>query len=102
MATEFRTPDNPDHLTVLLSSSPYHQAEPDTRYPAVLLTSPRVDPRVGATQMRKLTAALQHATTSSQPVLLRTEADVGHGQRTASRWADLTADTSPSAPPTQA
>lgn len=92
-APEFGTPDDPEHLAVLLSYSPYHQVKPGTRYPAILLTSARVDPRVGAAHMRKFTAALQHATTSNRPVLLRTEADVGHGFRTASRWADLAADT---------
>jgi len=68
-------------------------ARPAPAYPAILLTGARVDPRVGAAHMRKFTAALQHATTSNRPVLLRTEADVGHGFRTASRWADLAADT---------
>ncbi|KUM73421.1 prolyl oligopeptidase family serine peptidase [Streptomyces curacoi] len=92
-APEFGTPDDPDQLAVLLSYSPYHQVRPDTHYPAVLLTSARIDPRVGAAHMRKFTAALQHATASNRPVLLRTEADVGHGYRTASRWADLAADT---------
>ncbi|MGW7514529.1 prolyl oligopeptidase family serine peptidase [Streptomyces sp. NPDC054796] len=92
-APEFGVPDRPGDLDVLLSYSPYHRVEPGTRYPAVLLTGGRTDPRVGAAHLRKFTAALQHATASSRPVLLRTEADVGHGQRTASRWADLTADT---------
>ncbi|MGW0418212.1 prolyl oligopeptidase family serine peptidase [Streptomyces sp. NPDC003015] len=89
---EFGDPTDPDHLAVLLSYSPYHRVRPGTRYPAVLLTSARVDPRVGAGHTRKFTAALQHATTSGRPVVLRTEADVGHGFRTASRWAALTAD----------
>ncbi|GAA3386831.1 prolyl oligopeptidase family serine peptidase [Streptomyces roseoviridis] len=92
-APEFGTADNPEHLTVLLGYSPYHQLRTGTHYPAVLLTSPRLDPRVGAAHMRKFTAALQHASASDQPILLRTEADVGHGYRTAARWADLAADT---------
>jgi prolyl oligopeptidase len=90
---EFGTPTGPEHLKALLSYSPYHRVKPGTRYPATLLTGARTDPRSGAAHIRKFTAALQHATTTEQPVLLRTEADVGHGQRTASRWADLTADT---------
>ncbi|MYS22163.1 prolyl oligopeptidase [Streptomyces sp. DvalAA-14] len=89
---EFGTADDPDQLDTLLSYSPYHNVRPGTRYPAVLLTSPRVDPRVDAAHMRKLTAALQHATASGRPVLLRTEDGVGHGPRTASRYADLHSD----------
>jgi prolyl oligopeptidase len=41
---------------------------------------------------RKLAAALQHATTSGRPVLLRREGDVGHGNRSVSRTLDLCAD----------
>jgi prolyl oligopeptidase len=85
---EFGSPDNPDELDALLGYSPYHRVEPGTNYPAVLLISARTDPRVGAAHTRKLTAALQHATMSDQPVLLRTEDDVGHGLRTASRLID--------------
>ncbi|MEU9480448.1 prolyl oligopeptidase family serine peptidase [Streptomyces sp. NPDC048191] len=88
---EFGNPDNPRHLPTLLSYSPYHNTNPNTSYPAVLLTSPRHDPRVGAAHTRKLTAALQHATTS-HPVLLRTEHDTGHGPRAATRLIDRQAD----------
>jgi len=38
-------------------------------------------------------AALQHATTSDRPVLVRREKDVGHGARALSRSVDLSADT---------
>jgi prolyl oligopeptidase len=38
-------------------------------------------------------AALQHATTSGLPVLVRREKDVGHGARAVSRSVDLSADT---------
>jgi prolyl oligopeptidase len=42
---------------------------------------------------RKLCAALQHATTSDEPVLLRRETDVGHGARSVTRSIELTVDT---------
>ena len=42
---------------------------------------------------RKLCAALQHATGSDRPVLLRREADVGHGARSVSRSVELSVDT---------
>ncbi|MFE2879050.1 prolyl oligopeptidase family serine peptidase [Streptomyces roseus] len=89
---EFGDPEDPQVLQRLLSYSPYHNVQPGTTYPAVLLTSARHDPRVGAAHIRKFTAALQHATTSRGPVLLRTENDVGHGPRAASRLVDLQAD----------
>ncbi|MEU5864347.1 prolyl oligopeptidase family serine peptidase [Nonomuraea sp. NPDC047529] len=90
--TELGDPDHPDHLPVLLGYSPYHQVRPGIRYPAVLLTTPRTDPRVDAMHTRKFAAALQHATASEQPILLRCEDGVGHGARAASRWHDLHAD----------
>ena len=37
----------------------------------------RTDPMHG----RKMVAALQHATSGSAPIILRTESDVGHGAR---------------------
>lgn len=90
---EFGNPDNPDHLDTLLSYSPYHRVTPGTAYPAILLASARHDPRVGAAHTRKLTAALQHSTSSNKPILLRTEDGIGHGPRAASRTINAEADT---------
>ncbi|GAA1296119.1 prolyl oligopeptidase family serine peptidase [Saccharothrix xinjiangensis] len=90
--TEFGDPRDPAHLDVLLGYSPYHRVRPGTRYPAVLMITARTDPRVGAAHTRKFTAALQHATTSGKPVVLRCEDGVGHGPRAASRWIDVEAD----------
>ncbi|GAA3593962.1 prolyl oligopeptidase family protein [Streptomyces osmaniensis] len=90
---EFGNPDNPEDLDTLLSYSPYHKVVPGTTYPAVLLTSPRHDPRVGEAHIRKFTAALQHATASAAPVLLRTEDGVGHGPRATSLLIELQSDT---------
>lgn len=39
-----------------------------------------------------MTAALQHATASSRPVLLRCESGVGHGGRSLARWLGLQTD----------
>lgn len=89
---EFGDPADPKDLEVLLSYSPYHRVRPGTRYPAVLLTTGRTDERVGSAHTFKLTAALQHATASGRPVLLRCEDGVGHGMRAASRHIDAEAD----------
>ena len=48
----------------------------------------RVDPLHGY----KMCAALQHATSSGRPVLLRAEGQVGHGQRAVSLSASLAGD----------
>jgi len=48
------------------------------KYPAVLLTAFGNDTRVDPLHARKMCAALQHATASQRPVLLRFEPDAGH------------------------
>ena len=72
--------------------SPYHYVAEDVAYPATLLTVFDRDTRVDPMHARKMCAALQHATTSDRPILLRTEADVGHGARSVSRSLGLSAD----------
>jgi len=63
----------------LLAYSPYQHVEPDTPYPAVLLTAGANDPRVDPMNSRKLAAALQADSTSGEPVLLRVDYSGGHG-----------------------
>ena len=62
----------------LLAMSAVHNVRPDTRYPAVLLTTGLNDPRVASWQPGKMAAALQAATTSGRPVLLRVDEAAGH------------------------
>jgi prolyl oligopeptidase len=59
----------------------------------VLFTVFDGDTRVDPLHARKMTAALQHATTSGRPVLLRRESDVGHGARAVTRAIELSVDT---------
>jgi prolyl oligopeptidase len=63
-----------------------------TDYPAVLFTVFESDSRVDPLHARKLCAALQWATSSGRPVLLRAERQVGHGARSVARTIDLQAD----------
>ncbi|MBA2571558.1 MAG: S9 family peptidase, partial [Gemmatimonadetes bacterium] len=63
----------------LLAMSPVHHVRPGTPYPAVLLTAGLNDPRVPPWQPGKMAAALQTATTSGRPVLLRVDDAEGHG-----------------------
>jgi len=77
----------------LYSYSPYHHVRLGTAYPAVLFTVFEGDSRVDPLHARKMCAALQQATSSGRPVLLRAERDVGHGARALSRTVALAAET---------
>ena len=90
--TEYGTATLPNELGWLLSYSPYHRVVSGTRYPAVLFTVFTNDTRVAPLHAYKLCAALQHASASGRPVLLRAEAQVGHGARAVSLTADLAGD----------
>jgi prolyl oligopeptidase len=89
---EFGRRDDPEELGWLLGYSPYHNVADGTAYPAVLLATFDGDTRVDPMHARKMCAALQHATSSGRPVLLRTEAGVGHGARSRSALLGYFAD----------
>ena len=89
---EYGTAGDPEELGWLLGYSPYHRVVDGTDYPAVLFTVFEGDTRVDPLHARKLCAALQAATTSAAPVLLRAEADVGHGARSVRRTVGLGVD----------
>jgi prolyl oligopeptidase len=50
-----------------------------TAYPSILFCTATDDDRVDPMHARKMAAALQAATSSSQPILLRVETQSGHG-----------------------
>jgi prolyl oligopeptidase len=89
---EYGTASDPVELGWLLSYSPYHRVVTGTEYPAVLFTVFGNDTRVDPLHAYKMCAALQHATTSGRPVLLRAESDVGHSARAVSRTAQMAGD----------
>ena len=76
--TEFGSVKNAEQFKALYAYSPYHHVIPETGYPAVFMTTGEFDGRVEALHSRKFTAALQAATSSGLPVLLRTNQS-GHG-----------------------
>jgi len=90
---EYGTAADPVQLEWLLSYSPYHHVVPGTAYPAVLFTVFTSDTRVDPVHAYKMCAALQYASVSGRPVLLRAEDQVGHGARAVSRTAELAGDT---------
>jgi prolyl oligopeptidase len=90
---EYGRADDPTEFTWLYGYSPYHHVAPGTRYPTVLFTVFESDTRVDPLHARKLCAALQSATVSERPVLLRRERKVGHGARSVRRSVELAVDT---------
>ena len=79
---EYGDPEKERQFRFLYSYSPYHRVRPGVPYPAVLATTAERDTRVDPLHARKFVAALQHATSSGYPVLLRTERAAGHGAGT--------------------
>jgi len=57
----------------------YHAVRDGVKYPAVLLTTGVTDPRVAPFHVAKMTARLQAASTSGNPILMRVDYDAGHG-----------------------
>ena len=73
----------------MIGYSPYHHVVDGVDYPAVLFTVFDSDTRVDPLHARKMCAALQHATGSDRPILIRTERDVGHGARSVTRSVEV-------------
>lgn len=77
----------------LLAIDGYANVRHGRAYPAVLLTHGANDIRVAPWMSAKMAAAVQHASTSARPVLLRIDFDAGHGVGTgAAAHVDLMAD----------
>jgi prolyl oligopeptidase len=91
--TEYGSPDNPEEFTWLWSYSPYHHVRENTPYPAVLLFTSAEDSRVDPMHARKMTARLQAATSSDQPILFRVTDQAGHGVgKSNAQWLDEESD----------
>jgi len=78
-STEFGSVKDPEQFRALYAYSAYHHVKDGTPYPAVYLFSGGNDNRVDPMQSRKMTARLQAASSSGRPILLRFEANAGHG-----------------------
>lgn len=93
---EYGSADDPELFPALFAYSPYHRVKEKTAYPALLMTSADTDDRVDPMHARKFVAAIQNATTSDAPVLLRIEKNAGHGgadlrRQQVEEWADVQA-----------
>lgn len=71
--------DNKEMFEYLKGYSPYHNLEPDTVYPATLVTTADTDDRVVPGHSFKFAARLQECHTGADPVLIRIETRAGHG-----------------------
>ena len=77
--SEFGTVRDSDGFRGLLEMSTYHQVKDGVAYPAVMFVHGLNDPRVDAWNSAKTAARMQVASTSGRPVLLRIDAQAGHG-----------------------
>ncbi|MBE3010912.1 S9 family peptidase [Microbispora sp. NEAU-D428] len=89
---EFGSASRPEQLQWLLAYSPYHNVTPGTPYPAFLFTGAVTDLQTGEAHVAKMCAALQHATSSDRPILMRREPDTAHAASPASKERALTVD----------
>jgi prolyl oligopeptidase len=76
---EFGSVTDPDGFKALYAMDAYQHVKDGTPYPTVLLITGANDPRVDPWQLLKMTARLQAATSSKNPILLRIDYDAGHG-----------------------
>jgi prolyl oligopeptidase len=75
---EYGSADDPEQFEFIYDYSPYHQVEYGTEYPAILFVTGDADTRVDPLHARKMTALVQAATGSDNPVLLHYDTTAGH------------------------
>ena len=80
--TEFGTVKDPAQFRALHAYSPYHNVKDGTGYPAVFFLAGETDGRVNPAHSRRMTARLQAATASKNPILVRLSQSSGHGMGT--------------------
>lgn len=77
--SDYGSPDNPEEFKALYAYSPLHNLQPETAYPATLITTADHDDRVVPAHSFKFIAALQAAHVGDNPVLIRIDTKAGHG-----------------------
>jgi prolyl oligopeptidase len=75
---EFGTADDADDFAALVNYSPYHRVRDGVAYPATMIVSGDADQNCNSLHARKMTARLQAANTSGNPILLDYSAWRGH------------------------
>jgi prolyl oligopeptidase len=77
-AADYGLAENPIEFKALFAYSPYHNVNPGTRYPAILVTTADHDDRVVPGHSFKYAAALQAAQAGEAPVLISISRSTGH------------------------
>jgi prolyl oligopeptidase len=75
---EFGTADDPDDFPALARYSPYHQVRDGVAYPATMIVSGDADGNCNPLHARKMTARLQAANISDNPIILDYSPFRGH------------------------
>jgi prolyl oligopeptidase len=75
---EYGSAEDPEQFRVLHGYSPYHRVVKERSYPALLMLSADNDDRVDPMHARKFVAAMQWASGSKAPILMRIERNAGH------------------------
>ena len=75
---EYGDPDKPDEFRWIYPYSPYQHVKKGTKYPAMLFITGDGDTRVAPLHARKMTALMQAANGSDEPILLRYHVAAGH------------------------
>ena len=97
-SSDYGLSEDEDEFKALLAYSPYHNTDEGTCYPPTLITTADHDDRVVPWHSFKFAAALQHAQSCDNPVLIRVETRAGHGagkptwmqiEDVANQWAFL-------------
>jgi prolyl oligopeptidase len=89
---DYGSSDNEAEFKVLRGYSPIHNTHDGGAYPAVLTTTADHDDRVVPAHSFKYAAALQHAQTGPNPVLIRIDTKSGHGASSTTKSIEQTAD----------
>jgi len=78
-AEEYGSAEDPVQFAYILKYSPYHNIKEKTKYPAILFSASANDARTAPLHAMKMTAALQKASISENPIMLLVNKSSGHG-----------------------
>jgi prolyl oligopeptidase len=76
---ELGDPETESGYKALFEMDPYQHVVPGTPYPAIIFTVGMNDKRVAPWMTGKMAARVQATSTSGKPVVIRIDADAGHG-----------------------
>jgi prolyl oligopeptidase len=77
-AAEYGSAEEAKQFEYLRKYSPYHNVKSGTKFPAILFMTGDADTRVDPAHARKMTALVQAANASNNPVMLRYDTKGGH------------------------